>query len=308
LLRFSIIQSVSGCAVTVGNTTTSCPTAGGSILTITGVYFSQVSLSVSVGSSACSNVVFVSVTQLTCKLPAGAGLLQPVVVLVASSFSRPAYSVSYLAATVADVTGCPTNTNPGTTGCARAGSDTVTISGSSFGPTLPTIFVGGVMCQGVAFTVADSAVTCQLPQGTGLTQQVLFVQGGGGQLTIVGPTVSYLQCSVGTYAPSGVTLCSACAVGTYADTTGLAACKGCASGTAATTTGLSGCVSCTAGFYSLPVSATLGGQCRQASTLIEPTRLSVAISHFVFILLFLSICVHILFRRHLHLRTRLVDV
>lgn len=247
-----------GCPQSLGNGTQSCPTAGGTVLTIKGQFFAQISLSVSVGSSACTNVVFLSVTSLTCVLPSGAGLLQPVVVLVASSFSRPAYLVNYLPASIGDVTGCPISTSPGTAGCTRAGGDLVTISGSSYGPTVPTVFVGGVMCTGVTFTVPDQTITCLLPAGTGLTQQVLFVQGGGGQLTIVTPTVSYQQCGVGTYAPVGVVVCAPCPVGTYADTAALVACKGCASGFSAPATGLSACVSCVAGQYSQAVSATVG--------------------------------------------------
>ena len=59
-----------------------------------------------------------------------------------------------------------------------------------------------------------------------------------------------LPCQAGTYSDSTVTVCTACAVGTYASTTGTSACTACSAGSYMTSTGFTVCTSCPANSWS----------------------------------------------------------
>lgn len=252
------VISVSGCT-NVGNATTECGTAGGTTIVINGENFGQDGLSVRVGAATCTSVVFFSPQRVSCVLPAGAGKLQGVTVIVGSLFSRAQPFVSYASAVVASVSGC-SDVGSDTVSCARGGGTTLTVRGSNFGPSPALVLIGGVECTNVAANVANphGQLTCTLASGTQTLRSVIIVQKGGSLTTGV-PTVSYAQCTAGNYAPITQITCMPCQRGTYADVDALTACKNCAAGTFGSVTGLTSCTSCSAGSYSL-VGSVVGAQ------------------------------------------------
>jgi hypothetical protein len=108
------VTKVTGCADSnVTNVTSNCPTAGGVTLTIFGTDFPTQSVSIKIGSNDCTGFVYLSSTRISCTLPAGAGLLQPVLVAAGVLFSQPARYVSYAIPVINTITGCSADpTNP----------------------------------------------------------------------------------------------------------------------------------------------------------------------------------------------------
>jgi len=245
-----VVYSVSGC-VDVGNTTTECPTAGGSTLDIRGDKFSQAGLSVRIGAKECKNVIFYSEQHLTCILDEGAGMDQGVTVIVGARFSRSVPYLSYAEAVVTSVSGC-SDVGNSTENCARSGGTTLTLIGSNLGPPTAIVLVGGVMCSNVIHDATNphGQLTCTLPPGTRTLRTIILIQNRG-TLTVSDVTVSYAQCGTGTYAPSGETSCQQCDKGKYADVAGLTSCKVCSSGRYTDTLGKSSCDVCGEGTYSL---------------------------------------------------------
>ena len=60
-----------------------------------------------------------------------------------------------------------------------------------------------------------------------------------------------VACPVGSYLDSSVTVCTACAAGTFASATGRSVCAGCAAGTYGTATGMTVCANCPANSWSV---------------------------------------------------------
>lgn len=210
------ITSVTGCT-DVGNGTTNCPTIGGITLTVTGTAFgsSTDTLSVSIGTNVCTNVVFVATTKVTCTLGQGAGSNLLVTLFRNKLFSPSVAAVSYAPANVTAVSGC-IDVGSATTGCARAGGSIITLTGSNFGPALPTILVGGSVCSSVAYvsptdpSYAVGKLSCTTPSGS-QQQLAISVIPSGGDLSSsdASVTVSYAPCAPGTYS-SGTVTCFNC--------------------------------------------------------------------------------------------------
>ena len=246
-----LISAVTGCSNSPAtNSTYNCPTLGGTTITITGSFFTSAS-SVTVNGLVCGNVYFNSSSQLTCLLPAQAGSNVSVIVTTGLSFSQPAALVSYAAASITAISGCSYSFSA-TVNCNRAGGDTVTIVGSNFGPSSPTVLIDGNECSALLMNGTESGLTCITPAGTQTQRSVILIQSGG-SLTIAPSSVyvSYQQCAMGTYAAVGTIACSSCVAGTYADTAGLTACKNCAAGTYVSTPGATACVPTNPGQYAL---------------------------------------------------------
>lgn len=139
-------------------TAASAPTAGGTVITITGQNFGAdgVSRRVTInGSGACSApVTVVAHTSITCTLPPGAGANLPVDVEVDGQPSSLDGSLSYDPPAITAVT--PAH-GPAT------GSIPLTIVGSNFSATA-IVAVGGALCPVDVQT--DSRIECDLPPAT----------------------------------------------------------------------------------------------------------------------------------------------
>ena len=247
-----VIVAITGCTNSPAtNSTYNCPTLGGTTITIAGTYFTSAS-SVTVAGQVCGNVYFNSSSLLTCTLPAQAGSNLSVIVTTGLSFSQPASLVSYAAATITAISGCPTYQFSATADCNRTGGDVVSLVGSNFGPASPTVLIDGNTCTNVSMNSTESGLSCITPSGTQQQRTVILIQSGG-SLSIAPSSVylSYHQCNLGTYAAVGTLTCSSCAAGTYADGTGLTACKNCAAGSYIGSAGATTCVACVPGQYSL---------------------------------------------------------
>ena len=152
------------------------PTAGGTLLTISGSNFGLDPI-VMVGAASCP-VTSVSHDTIECTLPAGAGIDHEVTVMVAGQMaSNFAGYYHYLPPSIATVRGCPTDKGDGTADCSIIAGDTLTIAGSDFGNSVVedsiSIQVGcfdgsGITmleCADVAFSGSD--LICNLPVCTG---------------------------------------------------------------------------------------------------------------------------------------------
>ena len=183
------------------NSTIDCPTKGLVTLTVAGANFAPTGLQVRIGSAACTDVVYVDNSTLTCTLPAGAGLNRPIIVTVGRLFSRPASLISYKAAAITSVTGCVAN-GVSTEKCPRNDpSRQITLTGTNFGASNAIVFVGGKLCT---FPSHDSLtphekLTCFLPPNNKLNRVLLLLQSGGQVSAGVGVFVSYLQCAPGSF-------------------------------------------------------------------------------------------------------------
>ena len=65
----------------------------------------------------------------------------------------------------------------------------------------------------------------------------------------LGGVTRVLPCAAGTYAPTNVSTCRACSVGTFAGDAAAVACTSCPTGSYAASTGLSVCTACDIGAY-----------------------------------------------------------
>jgi IPT/TIG domain/Tyrosine-protein kinase ephrin type A/B receptor-like len=259
-----IVYRVEGCPVQDGNSTKDCPTDGGSLtLTIIGAEFTSSQLSAKVGVNDCVDIVFGGSRNFTCSLPAGAGVLQPVVVVTGAKFSRSRTLLSYAYPNITSVQGCAVNSASSTSDCARIGNDNITVTGTNFGASDSIVLIGGQTCTNVAHAASPNAhtqVVCTTPSGTTTDRALILIQNNGEISSNTG-TVSYKQCPVGEYAAAGVLACQPCAKGSYSDTAGLFACKQCEAGEYQDETGQSLCKKCPVGRYSTRVNALGAHNC-----------------------------------------------
>ena len=251
-----VVQSVSGCAAQSGNATLGCPTYGGEYVIINGTSFSTAAsdMSVRIGSSPCVDIVALSHSELLCLLEPGSGVQQPVTVTYSQLSSLPVPYLSYAPALMTRVSGCTDAVNA-TGGCQRAGGDTLTVYGSSFGSSAPLVLIGGTACLNVVLLEDDatqSRLQCNTPPGTGLALAIILVQAGGPvSVSPASVTLSYAPCPAGQFASATNSSCLPCPTGTYQDSLGSASCKQCAAGTVpASASGASACVACPAGSIS----------------------------------------------------------
>lgn len=131
-------------------------TYGGTAITITGTDF-YAGATVTVGGAACTSVVVVSATSITCTTPAGAAGAANVVVTNTDSQAVTATGgFTY-------VTSAPSITTVSPASGPRAGGTTITITGTDFYPGA-TVSVGGAACTDVT-VVSATEITCKTPAG-----------------------------------------------------------------------------------------------------------------------------------------------
>ena len=151
--------------------------AGGSPITVTGTGF-LVGATVTVGGAACSVVVVVSPTSVTCSTPAGTtGAGRDVVVtnpapssLAGTGSALFTFYDPPVVSAVSPVSG------------SAAGATPVTVTGTGF-VTGATVTVGGAACSSVV-AVSSTSVTCTTPAGTA---------GAGRDVVVTNPAPSSLS-------------------------------------------------------------------------------------------------------------------
>ncbi len=168
ILLAGVILASSGSALAVpvltGISPASGPTAGGSLITLTGQSFGSTP-QVSIGSRSATvqpggNDTFVVVSS-----PAGEGANLDVKVIAAGSASN-SLSFSYLSPSISSLTPA---TGP------TAGGISLTVVGSNFGLS-PSVTLGGNSASVIART--HSQVVCTLPAGQGLDREVRVAVAG----------------------------------------------------------------------------------------------------------------------------------
>eukprot|EP00727_Mastigamoeba_balamuthi_P014095 m51a1_g9308 hypothetical protein (1308) ;mRNA; r:87685-93403 len=140
------------------------PTAGGS-LTISGLYLSGTSVSVTADGSNCPVTSHTS-TEVVCTVGAGTGANHALVLTVGSFVARSTWSYAS--------PGVSSATSPKMTG------GLVTISGSNFGArsSKVSVVLGSVACTGVSMTAAHTTLTCMAPAGRGCVINVTVTVDG----------------------------------------------------------------------------------------------------------------------------------
>eukprot|EP01012_Entosiphon_sulcatum_P051097 TRINITY_DN7013_c0_g1_i3.p1 TRINITY_DN7013_c0_g1~~TRINITY_DN7013_c0_g1_i3.p1 ORF type:complete len:4070 (-),score=286.73 TRINITY_DN7013_c0_g1_i3:31-12240(-) len=177
---FPSISSISGCA-DVASITTSCPTAGGVLLTVNGYNFGSAGASVTVGGAACINVKYVVTgSQITCTLPAGSDTQIVVVTDSQNTTSQEKDKVvSYVSTlpTISSVSGC-VNVGVSTTQCPADGGIFLTINGNNFGQQGATVTVGMQACTPVLHSIANVQLICALPAGNSTLPVIVRTSSG----------------------------------------------------------------------------------------------------------------------------------
>ena len=148
---------------------TSGITAGGTSITITGTDFTGAT-GVTIGGAACTNVVVVDATTITCTTPAGTAGAASVEVTTPNGSSAANTLFTY-------VVPAPTLTAISPTSGSTAGGTSITITGTDFtGAT--GVSIGGAACTNVV-VVDATTITCTTPAGTAGTASVLVTTPGG---------------------------------------------------------------------------------------------------------------------------------
>eukprot|EP00798_Chlamydomonas_sp_ICE-L_P022678 gene22678-29831_t len=139
--------------------------SGGENLTITGTRF-VMNATVSVGGTACNNIIFVSATSLNCIAPAKSGGIYPIVVINPDSgFSVATHVV------VKYNTG-----NPTTQAYNLLGGDKLTITGTLFAMGA-TVSIRGTVCISVIVDNSTS-LTCVAPGKSAGSYAVVVTNNG----------------------------------------------------------------------------------------------------------------------------------
>lgn len=142
----------------------------------------------------------------TVSVPVGAG--DTTVRAFDSQGSSGSVAISYRSPVVTGFSGCPSM------GCNRFGGATVTLTGSDFGPSKPTVLVGGAVAEVLECLVGS--VVFKLPAGSGFAVGVNVIQAGG-RMSSEARLVTYEACPAGTYNVLNTSLniftCSPCAKG-----------------------------------------------------------------------------------------------
>lgn len=132
--------------------------------------------------------------------------------------------------------------------CPRAGNVAINIVGDNFGSLAPLILLCALQCKDVTILAPHQMITCVIPEGVALTNQVILVQREGGQLS-QGPNVAFQECTPGTYGfVNGTTTCQNCDSGKYSSALGVLSCDKCARGQFSGP-GQSVCAKCDIGRY-----------------------------------------------------------
>ncbi len=132
------------------------PTAGGTLVTITGTNFAA-GATVTIGGAAATGVTVVSATSITCTTPVGAAGAKSVAVTVSAQTTTLTNSFTYLAP-------APTISSISPASGSIAGGNGVTISGSNFASG-STVTIGGVAAIGVT-VLSPTSISCIVPSGS----------------------------------------------------------------------------------------------------------------------------------------------
>ncbi|NLS01651.1 IPTL-CTERM sorting domain-containing protein, partial [Rhizobium sp. P38BS-XIX] len=173
---------------------TSGPSAGGTVVTITGSNFSGAS-AVTFGGSAATGVTVVSGTTITATAPAGTGTVDVRVTTVGgTSAASAADQFTYIPA--------PTVTSASPTAGPTAGGATVTLTGTNFTGVTAVTF-GGTPAASFTFNSATS-ITATAPAGSGTVDIRVTTPGGTSAATaadqftyVAAPTVTSLSPTAG---------------------------------------------------------------------------------------------------------------
>lgn len=150
------------------------PPAGGVTVTINGTGF-QPGISVTIGGAACTGVVVLSATQLTCTTPPGAGAGANLVLTNADGQTSTATGIY-------DYHGPPTVASTNLPVGPPAGGQMITVTGTLFEPGA-VARLGGTLCTTTTF-VSATQLTCLTPAHAlgAVTVQVTNLDGQSGSL------------------------------------------------------------------------------------------------------------------------------
>ena len=165
------------------------PASGGTSITITGTDFVS-GATVTVGGAACTSVVFVSATSLTCTTPAGTAGARDIVVTNPSTLAGTGAG----AFTFDPVPTVPTVSSVSPANGPASGGTSISITGADF-VSGATVTVGGAACTSVVFVSATS-LTCTTPAGTAGARNVVVTNPDLGVGTGTG-AFTYLSSSGG---------------------------------------------------------------------------------------------------------------
>ena len=262
------ISSIVGCQPAQPDSTTgltvatvNCPTAGGTVVTLTGANFFTPFQALVNGLYPCvlpSNVDDVllntSNTQFSCTLPQLTGTSLAFSVSSGTTVTM-ASALSYALPDIQSILGCMPSQdaiNPGIVNCNRFGGDLVTIVGSQFGAggrvAAARVLVGGKVCRVVSSN--ETTIVCLTGPGRVTLNQLIVLQYTGGMTTDSPLTLSYRQCPVGEYQNNSAPLnCLPCERNTYSNTLNALTCLPCPTGYIGLTRGLSACSPCLPGTF-----------------------------------------------------------
>lgn len=143
------------------------PTTGGTMITVTGNNFGPPGTMavVTINGAACTEVMVIGHTTLTCKTPAGAGINQDIIVTISGQSSSPAPLWNYNA---------PVLTNLFPAQGPTTGGTFVQASGINFGlpGTTASVTIDGVSATNVMVT-GHTTLTFLSPQGSGINNDVV---------------------------------------------------------------------------------------------------------------------------------------
>ena len=248
-----VTTALANCAKS-GDGIADCVTAGNFVITVTGSKFPPTGAGVRIGQYDCP-VSSNNATTILCTLPTGVGRNLAVVVTSGSTFSTARRLVSYASPAMLTITGCTASGVTQTVDCSRTATPTITVTGTNFGPSGATIYLGDNVVNAIHdASTPNSKVTFTLPSGFGLERSLLMVQAGGSSGS--GVFVSYAKCPMGTHETTTIA-CQNCAAGYFSATTGAAACSPCNPGTYQPDTGKTECVQCAIGTYSATLASTV---------------------------------------------------
>lgn len=146
------------------------PTAGGTLVTITGANFTGVT-AVAFGGTAATGFSFVSATQITATSPAGTGTVDITV-------TTPAGTSGITAADQFTYVAAPTVTSISPTSGPEAGGTTVVLTGSGFSAAPPTGAVKFGATTALYTVNSNTQITATSPAGTGTVDVTVTTPGG----------------------------------------------------------------------------------------------------------------------------------
>ena len=134
--------------------------------------------------------------------------------------------------------------------CPRDGGNLLTIIGQNLDSSGNVILGGLIQCEGLV-SVNATVITCSLPAGITQDTPILYIATDGSTSlnNSYEVSLSYLQCTPGSYQDGVEIICVDCDAGTYTAMAGLTACVECEAGKSQTDSGQSSCDLCEYGRY-----------------------------------------------------------